>query len=91
MMLSRGNKHIEYYLSLITILILGAFLVVAVSPNKNLQMFIVFLTTLFYVFFGIFHHLINHDLNNKIVIEYVIIGAFGLSIVFFLLKGGFGL
>lgn len=84
-------KHIEYYLALATILGLGLFLVVIASPNKNLQMLIVFLTTLFYALFGIFHHMINHDLNGKIVLEYFIIAAFGIAAVFFLLRGGFGL
>lgn len=89
-MSSRGTRHIEYYLSLIAILALGMFLVIIVSPNKNLQMFFVLLTTLLYVIFGIFHHLINHDLGSKIVVEYLLIGSLGIAVVFFILKGGFG-
>ncbi|MCL4418780.1 MAG: hypothetical protein M1372_03210 [Patescibacteria group bacterium] len=90
-MSSRSNRHIEYYLSLVAILALGMFLVIVVSPNKNLQMFFVLLTTLFYVIFGIFHHLINHDLGSKIVLEYLLIGSLGIAVVFFILKGGFGI
>jgi len=87
----KAERHIEYYLALVTILSLGLFLVVVASPNKNLQMLIVFLTTLFYAFFGIFHHMINHDLNSKIILEYFIIAGLGIAAVFFLLKGGLGL
>ncbi|MBI2031343.1 MAG: hypothetical protein HYT08_01890 [Candidatus Levybacteria bacterium] len=85
------NRHTEYYLALATILALGLFLVVVAAPNKNLQMLIVLLTTLFYAGFGIFHHMVNHDLNGKIVLEYFIIAGFGIAAVFFLLKGGLGL
>ena len=90
-MSSRSNRHIEYYLSLVAILALGMFLVIIVSPNKNLQMFFVLLTTLVYVIFGVFHHLINHDLGSKIVLEYLLIGSLGIAVVFFILKGGFGI
>lgn len=87
----KKNRHIEYYLSLSMILVSGLFLVIISAPNRNLQMLIVFLTTLFYAIFGIFHHIINHDLNGKIVLEYLIISGFGVAAVFFLLKGGLGL
>lgn len=87
----KKNRHIEYYLSLSIILALGLFLVIISAPNRNLQMLIVFLTTLFYAIFGIFHHIVNHDLNGKIVLEYLIIAGFGMAAVFFLLKGGIGL
>ncbi len=87
----RSNRHIEYYVSLFAILAFGLLFVIVASPNKELQMFIVLLTTFFYVIFGILHHFLHHNLNRKIVIEYVIIGGFGLSVVLFLLKGGLGL
>ena len=87
----KKNRHIEYYLALSIILSLGLFLVIISAPNKNLQMLIILLTTLFYVVFGIFHHIINHDLNGKIVLEYLIIAGFGMAAVFFFLKGGLGL
>lgn len=91
MKLEKISRHTEYYLSLITILALGLFLIVVAAPNRSLQMLIVFLTTLFYALFGIFHHMINHDLNGKIVLEYFVVAAFGLAAVFFFLKGGLGL
>ena len=90
-MFDRAYKHIWYYSSLILILIFGFILVYANSSNKSFQIGIVFVITLFYVFWGILHHFLKHDLNMKIVIEYMLIGCFGLGIILFLLKGGLGI
>lgn len=90
-MIERGKNHMEHYVVLLAILGFGFFMAHLASPNKQLQMVVVVLITFFYVGWGILHHLINHDLSAKIVVEYTLIGSFGLSIVFFLLKGGIGL
>ena len=89
--MQKRKSHLAYYIFLTIILgagLLGAYLS---SPNRQLQMAIVVLTTLSYVAFGILHHFLNHDLNTKIVIEYTLIGSLGLSLVFFLMKGGLGI
>ncbi len=84
-MFARLSKHSAYYASLIVILTLG-FLLAYNSSNRSFQIGAVIVTTFFYVLWGIMHHLINHDLNVKIVIEYILIGLFGLTIIFFLLS-----
>lgn len=90
-MIEKGKYHIGYYITLLLILCFGFFMAVLAAPHKQLQMAIVAITTFFYIAWGILHHLVNHDLSTKIVVEYVLIGSFGLAAVFFLLKGGFGL
>jgi len=90
-MLNKFERHAGYYISLIAILVLGFVLTSMNSSYRELQIGIVALTTIFYVLLGILHHLLNHDLSSKIVIEYVLIGSFGLAIIAFLLKGGLGL
>ncbi len=89
-MKKRVISHVGYYVSLIAILLFG-FILASLSSDKHLQMVIVILTALFYVIWGILHHLINHDLTAKIVVEYILIGSLGLAAVFFLLKGGLGI
>lgn len=83
-MFARLSKHSAYYIFLIVIFVLG-FLLAYNSSNRTFQIAAVIVTTFFYVLWGILHHLINHDLNVKIVIEYILIGVFGLTIIFFLL------
>jgi hypothetical protein len=87
-MYKKLQKHLGYYLSLSAILILGLALILLTSPNLKLQSFVILLTVFFYILWGILHHLINHELSLRIVIEYVLIGALGLSILFFMMMGG---
>jgi hypothetical protein len=87
----KKNRHIGYYFSLLAVLALGFFLIYFVAPNRQLQMLVFVITTIFYIALGILHHRVNHDLTTKIVIEYILIGAFGIAVMFFLFKGGFGL
>lgn len=80
------EKHYGYYIFLVAILSLGFFLTTLFSYNKGLQMLIVVITAFFYVLWGIIHHCLHHDLNAKIVIEYLLIGGLGVTIALFFLK-----
>jgi presenilin-like A22 family membrane protease len=86
----KKTSHISYYIFLLVILFFG-FILASLSANRQMQIAIIVLTTIFYVIWGIFHHLINHDLTAKIVIEYILIGSLGLTVILFLLKGGLGI
>jgi hypothetical protein len=83
-MLKRLSQHAAYYMSLIIILTLS-FLLAYSSSDRGFQLGVIIFTTFSYVLWGIIHHLMSHDLHTKIVIEYILIGAFGLTIIFFLL------
>jgi hypothetical protein len=84
-MLKRISEHTIYYIILVTILSLG-FALAYSSTNRSFQIGVTVAVTFFYVMWGILHHLMNHDLHVKIVIEYVLIGVFGLTAIFFLLS-----
>lgn len=81
------KKHIGYYLSLLAIFLFGFFLTVIANPNIKLQGIIILFTVFSYVLWGIIHHLINHELTTRIVVEYVLIGVLGIAILFFMLSG----
>ncbi|MBI4089612.1 MAG: hypothetical protein HY424_02795 [Candidatus Levybacteria bacterium] len=85
-MLARVYKHSGYYISLIAILSLGFLLAYTNNSSRSFQIGVVIATTFFYVLWGMIHHLLNHDLSMKIVVEYILIGVFGLTIIFFLLN-----
>lgn len=80
------KKHLFYYLSLLGIVFLGIFLVLQLSFDRKLQVLLIVITAFFYVFWGILHHFLDHDLNIKIVVEYILIGSLGMTIILFLLK-----
>ena len=87
-MYKKLKTHLGYYISLLAILLLGLSLILATSPNLKLQSFVILTTVFFYVLWGVLHHLINHELSVRIVIEYVLIGALGVSVIFFMTMGG---
>lgn len=82
------KQHIGYYISLISILLLGLVLVLLTRPNLRMQGLVIFLTVFFYFLWGSLHHFINHELTLKIMIEYLLIGGLGLAIIFFMMMGG---
>lgn len=86
----KKQKHILYYFCLFSVLATGLFLILAFTPNRNLQMITLVGISISYVLLGIVHHLINHDLVAKIVVEYILIAALGVAGAFFIFKGGFG-
>jgi hypothetical protein len=87
-MIEKLRKHVGYYTSLIAILSLGLILIFLTRANTLMQSLAILLTVVFYICWGLLHHLINHELNLRIVIEYILIGTLGISILFFMLTGG---
>lgn len=85
-MIKNLKEHFFYYLFLIGIIVLGIFLVLQTSYDKNLQATVFSIVIFLYVLWGLFHHYVNHDLNVKIVIEYILIGSFGMALFLFLIK-----
>ena len=82
------KKHTLYYTAFLLILVFGTISILAAAPNRELQMRFVAFTTIGYILFGIVHHMYTHDISIKIVVEYVLMGSLGMTIIFFILKGG---
>lgn len=87
-MFEKIKKHAGYYFLLFAILSIGLFLTFSMQ-DKQSQMLVITFTAFLYVGWGILHHLLHHELTPKIVVEYVLMAALGLTLIFFLLKGGF--
>lgn len=84
-MISLTKKHWVYYLFLLLILSIGVLIILFSPDNDSLQMSIVVLMTAFYVLWAVIHHLIDHDMHAKVMLEYILIGMVGISIVYFVL------
>lgn len=89
--MTKKDYHLGYYFFLITILALGIIAVWLLAPNKDLQMIAFIALSIIYALIGIIHHLIDHDLVGKIVIEYILIAVLGIAAALFIFKGGFGI
>ena len=81
-------KHIKFlnYLVLCAILVGGVSTFYYVRPNVNLQFVVGVVTSVFYVLWGIIHHVLNKDLRKKVVVEYLLIGAIALVLLATILK-----
>lgn len=78
------KDHLGYYIVFTVTQIIGFALVLSLAGNKQLQFPAILMMTIIYFTFGIVHHMINHDLTQKIVVEYALMGSFGLAIAIFL-------
>lgn len=74
------RQHIGYYIAFSLVQVLGLILIVLASGNRQIQMFAILATTIFYFVFAIVHHILDHDLTSKIMIEYALVGCLGLSV-----------
>ncbi len=83
MMTKRIKKHFWYYIALGVIQLFGLGLIILFSNSRQTQLLIILLITTIYTLFALLHHHLQHDLNSKVVIEYVLMGALGVSFAFF--------
>jgi len=88
--MTKKDNHFGYYFYLITVLVIGLLFTWRLSPNELYQMISLVIISIIYGVSGIIHHLLNHDLVGKIVLEYVLVALLGVAAAFFIFKGGFG-
>ena len=79
-------KHIKYYIALLIMQIIGFFIILVFSGNHDLQIAIIIISTIGYVTWAILHQHLEHNLTAKIVIEYVLFGAFGIIVSLFFFR-----
>lgn len=77
-MLEDIKSHFWHYAILVLVILIGAIAFFS-YPDKMVKFQIGTLTALAYIFWGIFHHLMENSLNFKIMVEYSLIGL--LSII----------
>ena len=79
-------KHINYYLALCIMQLVGLFLLFSFSGHRDLQMTVIFISGIAYVSWAILHHYLEHSLSATIVLEYLLFGTFGVSILLLYFK-----
>lgn len=82
----RPGKHYLYYLMLLIMEVLIGILIISSRGDRYMQLVYGFSAAIIYVVWGIAHHAINHTLHKKVVIEYFLMGAVGVSILYFFLR-----
>lgn len=79
------SKHLPHYLSLIGIFIVGIVGIYTFAYDRSLQMAVVVAMGVAYVVWGVVHHFIHRDLYLAVVIEYLVVAALGVVLVFSLI------
>jgi hypothetical protein len=74
-MLKEIVKNRIYYLVLLTGLVLGLVAFFGLFGMPNLRIEAVIGLCAFYFFWGVGHHLLEHDLHFKVVLEYFLVAS----------------
>ena len=75
------KQSISHFLVLVAILAVGVFTFIYVRPNTTIQLLVGIVTAVAYVLWGLIHHAIQKDLHQKIVVEYLLIGAIAIVLL----------
>ncbi len=75
------KRSVSHLLVLIAVLAAGVIAFMYVTPNATLQLYVGIVTAVVYVLWGLIHHVINRDLHQKIVVEYLLIGAIAIVLL----------
>ena len=78
------RKHFLYYVLFILLQLVGLVLVLLTAGDKGIQLIAIILTTCTYIVWALAHQYIHHSLTAKIVIEYCLVGALGLTVSLFI-------
>ena len=75
--------HILFYISLSAALALAGWLFFAFQGQRGYQLFVVIGIAVFYMIWGILHHILEDEFDFEVFLDYLLIA--GLVIVIFLL------
>jgi hypothetical protein len=79
-------NHLFQYFLLFLLMVIAFFSYIKVTGNIEKQLQIGIVTGLTYIAWGIYHHLLDRDLNWKIVVEYITIALVGIAMLWLLLS-----
>ncbi len=83
----KKNMHLNYYAIESLILGLGFFAVYLLSSSVFAQTIFVVVLLFSYAVMGMIHHYLKHDINIKVVLEYVLISILVFSLFLFVRSG----
>ena len=75
------KQSIVHFLVLIAILTIGVLTFISVRPNTSMQLLVGVITAVTYVIWGLIHHATQKDLHQKIVVEYLLVGAIAIVVL----------
>lgn len=83
--MKRLARDIQHFTPLIGIFVAGILGFAIFSYDKIFQATVIVAVAVAYFFWGLIHHSLHNDLHISIVLEYAVIAALGVTIIFSLL------
>jgi len=71
----KKKEHLAHFIPLAVVCLGGLFLALQFSFDPRIQMAILIAVAMFYVAWGVVHHIVHHTFATKIVVEYVLIAG----------------
>jgi hypothetical protein len=75
------RMHVIHYIVLAIILCAGLAAFYWARPDAALQFIVGVVVSVSYVAWGLIHHALQKDLHQKIVVEYILIGAIAIILL----------
>jgi hypothetical protein len=79
-MIEEIKTHSWHYLILVVLLLTGVVAFLA-FPERDIKFEVGFLMAITYAIWGIFHHLLEDNLNIRVVIEYILVGILAIALL----------
>jgi uncharacterized membrane protein len=80
------EKHVKHYLLLVVGIFVVAILFVFFKYNLEVQSILAFIGSLYYILWGIIHHIIERRITKLIALEYILVGVFVFVLIFTALR-----
>lgn len=80
------EKHVKHYLLLVVGIFVVAILFVFFKYNLEVQSILAFIGSLYYILWGIIHHIIERRITKLIALEYILVGVFVFALIFTALR-----
>jgi len=75
------KQSVVHFIVLVAVLSVGVITFLYVRPNATLELYVGIVTAVAYVLWGLIHHAMKKDLHQKIVVEYLLIGAIAIVLL----------
>jgi predicted PurR-regulated permease PerM len=83
--MQKYTHHLPHYISLFGILAAGAIAFALFNYDRTLQVSVAIAVAFAYIAWGLVHHYLHRDLYVEVMIEYIVVAALGLVILFSLI------
>lgn len=74
------SRHLNHYIPLFGIILAGGLGIVHFSYDQMFQAMLAIAVAVSYVFWGMIHHHLHHDLTVSVFTEYFLLGVLGVLI-----------